>query len=142
MTKICVTASGPLLDSMVDFRFGRCAYFIFVDPETMQFDAISNEAARASGGAGILAAQKVMDLGADTVITGSVGPNAYPALENAGIRILSCNSGSVRTVIEEFKQGTLIQLAGANPVYMGMGGRRGMGLGRGRGGRRGQRRNW
>ena len=30
--KICVTSQGDSLDSATDPRFGRCAWFVFVDP--------------------------------------------------------------------------------------------------------------
>jgi len=62
--KIVVTASGPDLDSPVDPRFGRCQYFIFVDPDSLQFEAIENENVMASGGAGIQSAQFVTNKGA------------------------------------------------------------------------------
>jgi len=53
VAKICVTASAPDLDAEIDPRFGRCAYFLIVDSETMRFEAISNSSAKAAGGAGI-----------------------------------------------------------------------------------------
>jgi predicted Fe-Mo cluster-binding NifX family protein len=148
MTKICVTSSGDTLESQIDPRFGRCAYFIIVDPETQQFQAIPNNAAMASGGAGIQAAQIVADQSVEAVITGSVGPNAYPALQNAGIRILTGASGSVKSAVESYKGGALEEISTPGPSHIGMGmgmGRgggygSGRGLGRGRGGGRGRRR--
>ncbi|MHA1613257.1 MAG: NifB/NifX family molybdenum-iron cluster-binding protein, partial [Candidatus Thorarchaeota archaeon] len=107
MTKICVTSSGPTLDSTVDPRFGRCAYFIIADPETLAFEALSNEAAMASGGAGIRAAQTVASMNVEAVLTGSAGPNAFPALQNSGIKVLVGVSGTVQAAIESYKTGTL-----------------------------------
>ena len=152
MTKICVTSSGPTLDSMVDPRFGRCAYFIIVDPGTFDFEAVSNEAAMASGGAGIRASQTVASKDVEAVLTGSVGPNAFPALQDAGIKILSGVSGTVKSAIENYKTGTLQELTTPGPSNVGRGqggpGRGlgmgyGMGMGRGMGrggGGRGRRR--
>ncbi len=34
---LAITASGDRLDSDIDPRFGRCKYFIFVNPDTMAF---------------------------------------------------------------------------------------------------------
>jgi predicted Fe-Mo cluster-binding NifX family protein len=34
--KIAVSAAGNTLDSLVDPRFGRCAYFIIADVEEMK----------------------------------------------------------------------------------------------------------
>lgn len=153
MAKICVTSSGPTLDSMVDPRFGRCAYFIIADPETLDFEAVSNEAAMASGGAGIRAAQTVTSKSIEAVLTGSVGPNAFPALKDAGVRILAGVSGTVRSAIENYNKNMLQELATPGPsnvgkgqggpgrgLGMGYGYGMGMGRGMGRGGGRGRQR--
>ena len=51
--KIAVSATAPELDAGVDPRFGRCQYFLIVDPQNMEFEAVDNSNAMASGGAGI-----------------------------------------------------------------------------------------
>ena len=148
MTKICVTSSGPTLESTIDPRFGRCAYFIIADPATMAFEAISNEAAMASGGAGIRASQTVAAQNVEAVLTGSVGPNAFPALQDSGIKILVGVSGTVKNAIESYTSGSLEELSTPGPANvgkgqggpgrgMGMGRGGGMGMGMGRGGGRG-----
>ncbi len=121
MTKVCVTSTGSDLDAPVDRRFGRCAYFIIVDTETMQYESISNVAASASGGAGIQAAQIMASNDVDVVITGSVGPNAYPALANSDIRMMSTSLPTVNATIEAFKQGTLTEITTSGPAHAGMG---------------------
>jgi hypothetical protein len=75
--KIAVSASSPALESPVDPRFGRCLYFLIVDPETMEFEAVENPYVSASGGAGIQAAQLVIQKNVEAVLTGSCGPNAF-----------------------------------------------------------------
>ncbi len=103
--KICVSATGSNLEAQLDPRFGRCAYLLIVDSETMQFEAIPNMAAGATGGAGIQAAQVIADKGAKVVITGNVGPNAFGALSAADIEIVTGASGTIKEVIEKFKKG-------------------------------------
>ncbi len=105
--KICVSATGNNLDAPIDPRFGRCFYLIVVDPENMQFEAIPNTAAGATGGAGIQAAQTAVNKGVKVVITGNVGPNAFGSLSAAGIEIVTGASGTVKEVIEKFKKGQL-----------------------------------
>jgi predicted Fe-Mo cluster-binding NifX family protein len=105
--KICVSATANNLEAQVDPRFGRCFYFIVVDSETMQFEAIPNMAVGATGGAGIQAAQVIADKGVKVVITGNVGPNAFGALSAAGIEIMTGASGVVKEVVEKFKKGEL-----------------------------------
>ena len=119
MTKICVTSSGSDLDSPANPRFGRCGYFIIVDSETMDFQAITNEGAMASGGAGIRAAQLVAAQGVEVVITGAVGPNAHPALTDAGISIVTGTFATVRDAVEAYKKGILTAIDQAGPSQKG-----------------------
>jgi len=124
--KICVSAVANSLDAPVDPRFGRCPYFVIVDPETMQFEAIPNLASAAMGGAGIQAVQTIASRGVKVVITGNVGPNAFQALSAAGIKIVTGAYGTVREVVEKYKRGELKE-AGAPTVggHFGIGGGRG-----------------
>jgi predicted Fe-Mo cluster-binding NifX family protein len=130
--KIAVSATGKDLNCQIDPRFGRCQYFIFVDPETMEFEALENEGLMASGGAGVQAAQLIAQKGANTLITGNLGPNAASALSASGIKVHLVPGGTVKEVTEAFKAGKLQEASGATvPPHFGMGG------GRGIGGRRG-----
>jgi len=104
--KLCVTSSGQSLEDTVDPRFGRCQYFILVETESMEFDAIQNPAMSSGGGAGTLAGQFVADKGAEVVLTGNVGPNAFNTLHAAGLKIVVGLSGNtVAQAIEGFKSG-------------------------------------
>ncbi|MGQ9623146.1 MAG: NifB/NifX family molybdenum-iron cluster-binding protein [Candidatus Caldatribacteriaceae bacterium] len=111
--KVCITATASSLDAQVDSRFGRCSYFLIVDPETMQFEAISNEAISAMGGAGIQAAQAIASKGVEVLIIGNVGPNALQALQAAGIKIVTGISGTVREAIEKYRKGEIEALEAA-----------------------------
>jgi predicted Fe-Mo cluster-binding NifX family protein len=124
--KICVTATADSLDAQIDPRFGRCAYLIIVDSETMQFEAVPNSAAGATGGAGIQAAQTIANKDVELLITGNVGPNAFGALSAAGIEIFTGASGTVKEAVEKLKRGEFNK-TGAPTVggHFGMGGRGG-----------------
>ncbi|MBC2699455.1 MAG: DUF5320 family protein [ANME-2 cluster archaeon] len=141
--KICVTSTGPNMDASVDPRFGRCQYFVFVNSETMEYEAMPNPSIGASSGAGIQAAQTVADKGAGVVITGQVGPNAIQTLGATNISIVTGASGTVSDAIEQYKSGQLQAAPGAPAPGMpatgmpGAGMGRGMGRGGGRGGGRG-----
>ena len=105
--KICITAAGDSLDSMVDPRFGRCSFFIIIDPGTLKFEAIGNPNVDAMGGAGVQSAQLIVEKGVKTVLTGNVGPNAFQALHAAQIEIITGISGKVGDVLEKYKEGGL-----------------------------------
>ena len=126
--KIAISSMGKDLDAQIDPRFGRCQYFILVDPETLAFEAVGNEGLMASGGAGVQAAQLVVQKGANTLITGNLGPNAASALSAAGIKVHLVSGGTVREVTEAFKAGKLQEASGPTvSPHFGMGGGRGMG---------------
>jgi predicted Fe-Mo cluster-binding NifX family protein len=126
--KICVSAVADSLDAQVDPRFGRCQFFVIVNSETMQFEAIPNMASGAMGGAGIQAAQTIASKGVQVLLTGNVGPNAFQALSTAGIKIVTGAFGNVREAIEKYKRGELSETN--SPTVRG---HFGMGMGRGRG---------
>ena len=110
--KIAVTSQGNNLDSQIDPRFGRGAYFLIVDPETLDWQAEPNPGKSASGGAGIRAAQFVSEQGCSAVISGDFGPNAFEALAAAGISMYIFSP--YRTVLEAidgFKSGQLKPLS-------------------------------
>ncbi|MBW2252440.1 MAG: NifB/NifX family molybdenum-iron cluster-binding protein [Deltaproteobacteria bacterium] len=132
--KIAVSSSGKDLDSQVDPRFGRCAYFVIVETDDMSFEAFDNENVALGGGAGIQSAQFVASKGAKAVITGNCGPNAVQTLSVSRIDVFVGNSGTVREVIEKYTRGDIKSSSTANVAdHHGMGGGAGMGRGMGRG---------
>ena len=105
--KICVTSEGKTLDDQVDPRFGRCQFFIIVDTDTLDFEAVENQSAQFSGGAGIQSGQLMASKGVKAVLTGNVGPNAFQTLQAGGIKIYRGLSGKVRGAVEKYKKGEL-----------------------------------
>jgi len=133
--KICVTATGPGLEAPADPRFGRCAYFVIVDVDTMVAESISNSSASAASGAGIQAAQTIANAGASALITGNIGPNAAETLKAAGVKVYLASGGTVREAVERFKNGELTETSSASvQPHSGMGRGGGRGGGRGQGG--------
>ena len=121
--KVAVSSTGSDLDAQVDPRFGRCAYFLIVNPDDMTFEAFENESVSLGGGAGIQSGQFVASKGATVVITGNVGPNAIRTLDAAGLEVIVGVSGPIREAIERYKRGELSRTDQANvPDHFGMGG--------------------
>jgi len=112
--KIAITSTGKTMDSEVDPRFGRAAYFVIVDTETMDFSTIENESVAAAGGAGISSAKVVIDSGAEAVLTGNCGPNAERTLTATGVKLYTGLTGTVAEAAELFKSGKLTEAAGPN----------------------------
>jgi len=111
--KIILTAMSPSINSEIDPRFGRGAYLLIVDTDTLQWEAHPNPGLNASGGAGIKAAQFVSDHNARAVLSGDFGPYAFDALQAAGIAMyLYGDCPTVAQAIERFKNGQLEQVGG------------------------------
>jgi predicted Fe-Mo cluster-binding NifX family protein len=132
--KIAISATGDNLDSMVNPQFGRCQYFIIINPDTMDFEAMPNGSTMVTGGAGIQAAQSIAHKDIDGLLTGDIGPNAFQTLSVTGIKVITGVNGTVREAIEQYKIGTLKPTMEATvPVHAGMGPRSGMKRKSGRG---------
>ena len=132
--KIAVSATGPTLEDLVDPRFGRCPYFLIVNPATMEFEALPNTNAELGGGAGIQSAKSVMEKGATVILTGSCGPNAVQVFEQGKVHIVNGVSGIASQAVQQFAAGSLKPSTTAQTTsrFSAAGGR-GMGGGGGRG---------
>ena len=105
--KIAVTSAGSDLDAQVDPRFGRCACFLIVDTDTMAFEVVPNPNVAVGSGAGIQSAQAMSERDVKAVLTGNCGPNAFGALQAAGIQVVTGVPGTAREAVEHFKAGDL-----------------------------------
>ena len=113
--KLAITSDGGDLTGQVAARFGRARYFIIYDLDSSEVEAIDNtQNLAAPQGAGIQAARNVADAGVQAVITGSVGPRAFAALQAAGVPVYLEASGTVGEAIERYKAGKLQPAGGAN----------------------------
>jgi predicted Fe-Mo cluster-binding NifX family protein len=130
--KIAISAIEPSLDAEVAPRFGRCQYFVVVDPDTMQFEAVGNSGSMSAGSAGISTAQMIAGKGVEVVLTGNCGPNAYQVLAAACIKVITGVAGTVQDAVQGYKSGKFQATSQPNvTTHFGMG--RGMGRGKGRG---------
>jgi predicted Fe-Mo cluster-binding NifX family protein len=130
--KIVLTADGTGLDAPASPVFGRCAVYVFVDTETMHFETVGNPDSDILRGAGFQAAEFVIERGAQAVMTGNVGPNAFSVLQSAGVPVYLSGRRTVREAVEAYKTGRLQPVEGANvPTHSGTSGGIGVGVGRG-----------
>jgi predicted Fe-Mo cluster-binding NifX family protein len=143
--KIAISTNSKDPDLNFSARFGRCKWFLVVDPTLGEWQVVENKAVDVQGGAGTLVVQLLADLGVEVVISGRYGPNAFDALEAAGIIAYLANSGTPRELAAAYQAGQLQIASGPNGSGHHGGKRRG--LGRRRGNKPGQddggeRREW
>ena len=113
--RIAITSEGADLDSNLDSRFGRAAFFIIVDPDTHVFEVVKNsQNLNLPQGAGIQAGKIIVDHNVDAIITGHCGPKAFRVLQNAGVKILTGASGKVADAMEQFNAGKLDTISEAD----------------------------
>ena len=106
--KVAVSAVDNNLDAQVDSHFGRAAFYLIVESESMTFEYIANPNVNARGGAGIQSAQLVIDKGVRSLLTGKCGPNAFEVLKTAGINIYENFQGTVREAIQAFQSDQVV----------------------------------
>lgn len=107
---IMISSQGKSIDSQPNPRFGRTSYFIKYDLDKDSWSAFENMAVSQRGGAGVAAAQFLIDHKTNIAISGHFGPNAYQTLNAAGITMQTFNEGdfgSIKDVIEGYKKNQL-----------------------------------
>ncbi|GAF76598.1 unnamed protein product, partial [marine sediment metagenome] len=90
------------LNAEVDPRFGRAAYFLIVDTDTMAVKAIRNPHVEALLGAGIQSAELVAREGAEVVLTGECGVHAFDALSRLNVKVVTGVKGRVVDAVRAF----------------------------------------
>lgn len=102
--------------------FGRTPLFMIYDTEPETLKLIDNSAILALGGAGIKAAQVIVDEKADVVLVPRCGENAAKVLNAAGIKLYQTNGSDAKANIQAYIDGTLTELTDIHPGFHGHGG--------------------
>ncbi|NLD20093.1 MAG: dinitrogenase iron-molybdenum cofactor biosynthesis protein [Clostridiales bacterium] len=107
-------------NSLICPTFGRTPYFLLFDTENKEKEILGNPAAQAQGGAGLQAAQFVLDNKVDIIITPRCGQNAADVFREAEIKIYKSEGQSAEVNIENFVKGTLSLLEHFHSGYHGI----------------------
>ncbi len=102
--------------------FGRAPLFYLYDTETKEGIYVENAAINAPGGAGIKAAQVILDVKADVVLVPRCGENAAKVLEAGGVRLYESVGVSVAENLQAYFDGKLTVLTDIHPGFHGHGG--------------------
>lgn len=113
---VAISAQGPSLADMVDARLGRAVGFVMVDLDDMSTRHVSNERSQAMAhGAGLQTVELVAEAGAGVLLTGIVGPKAFKALDEAGIKVgLNVQGITVGEAVARYKAGKVPFADGPN----------------------------
>ncbi len=104
--KIAIPTAKPSPDAFIESRFGRSQYFLIYDTQKDSFEIIPNQIDLLSPvGAGIQAAQKIVEAGVEVVIVGNCGPKAMQVLKASGIQVITGEEGiSVKEAVAKYKR--------------------------------------
>ncbi|MCU4163996.1 NifB/NifX family molybdenum-iron cluster-binding protein [Carboxylicivirga caseinilyticus] len=104
--KIAITSTQNIPESTFDLRFGRASYFCIYNTENNSVEFIDNENINANSGAGIKAAEKVIELGVSRVISGDFGPKAKDLLDKFKIQMvmLDDDSQTISSIIKQLNK--------------------------------------
>lgn len=106
--KLALTTSGVALDAPLDPRFGRAPRFIIYDLDAESFETLDNaQNLNAPQGAGIQAAQTIVQSGVEALITGNCGPKAFSVLQAAGVRVYTTDATTVAEALDSYRAGRL-----------------------------------
>lgn len=121
--KIAMPVNDKSMESCVGNTFGRTSYFLVYDTETKESIFVDNSAAASQGGAGIKAAQTVVDSQVEALITPQCGENAAKVLQASNIKIYKIINGSIQDNINAFDHGELSLLEKIHGGFHGHGGK-------------------
>ncbi len=119
--KIAVPVDEDSLETNVCVSFGRCPYFFFYDDDKKETKFLENPAAHSTGGAGIKAAQVLVDEKADVLLTIRCGENAGEVMQPAGIKVYKTIAGSARENVDFYLEGKLSLLDKFHAGFHGVG---------------------
>ncbi|MFO7784567.1 MAG: NifB/NifX family molybdenum-iron cluster-binding protein [Thermodesulfobacteriota bacterium] len=113
--RVAVTSMGNDLSGEVEQRFGRAPWFLLVDPETMEFEAVENtQSTNLPQGAGIQAAENISRHNPAVVLTGNCGPKAFKVLQAAGIGVVVGVKGKIEDAVRAYARGDYQSAGEAN----------------------------
>ena len=103
--KTAISSTGNTLDSKLDQRFGRCAYFVIFDKASGSVEFLPNPNKDADEGAGPASVQLVAGRQVQKIISGEFGIKIKSLLDSLSIQmiVIKDNSKSVGEIIEMLK---------------------------------------
>ena len=86
--KVAITSTGQSLESKLDQRFGRCAFFVIYDTETGGGEILPNPNKDAEEGAGPASVQLVASKEVEKIVSGEFGYKIKSLLDSLRIQMV------------------------------------------------------
>ena len=102
--KVAISCKEHSAEAEVDPRFGRAPCFAIYDTASDAFEFIDNtQSLNSPSGAGVQAAQTILNAEVSALLTGHCGPKAFRALSSADVAIYTNVAGTVQEAVSAFK---------------------------------------
>ena len=86
--RVAITSTGQSLESKLDQRFGRCAFFVIYDTETGGVEILPNPNKDAEEGAGPASVQLVASKEVQKIVSGEFGVKIKSLLDSLKIQMI------------------------------------------------------
>lgn len=120
--KVAIPVDDKSMSTSVSQSFGRTPYYLIYDTDSKESGFLDNSAIASQGGAGIKAAQTIVDSNINAIITPQCGENAAEVLRTANIKLYKTINFSVQDNICALNDGKLPILEDIHPGFHGHGG--------------------
>lgn len=90
--KIAITSTGNSLESKLDSRFGRCAYFVIYDTESKSVEFVPNPNKENVEGAGPASVNLIASRDAKKVVSGEFGAKVKSLFDSLQIQLIVVNN--------------------------------------------------
>lgn len=115
--KILLPVNEENMESGICVSFGRAPYLMLWNTDSDSPKYVKNPGAISSGGAGIKAAQEVVDQRSDVLIVPRIGKNASDVIEAAKTKIYKTTNDNITTTIQQMLAGELDLLTQSHPGF-------------------------
>lgn len=115
--KILIPTDNETKETRIAESLGRAQYYMLYDTDSKTSETFSNPAKDSPSGAGVKAAQTIVDAGAQVLITIRCGDRAYEVLNNAGMRVMAAFAGTAEENIDAYLSGRMPELGAVCKVH-------------------------
>ncbi len=112
---IAMASNSKDENAVLDNRFGRAKYLALYHTQDKIFSYFQNTVSLGSvQGAGVQAAQMVVDSDAKALVTANCGPKAFKVLSAAGVQIYKSEAKKLSEIINLYNQNKLERMEDPN----------------------------
>lgn len=115
--KIAMPVDDKSMETTVCQSFGRTPYYLIYDTESKESVFLDNSAVASQGGAGIKAAQTIVDSRVSALLTPRCGENAAEVIKAADIKMYKTINDSIKDNIDALNAGKLSLLEDIHPGF-------------------------